>query len=195
MAHDSEVAVIGGGLGRIVSTYERMRLGLKQVVYEQGRLGGWLRNQSFQGADGIIAELGGMRFPVSSTGFYLHVNTLGLDTKPFPNPLDAALSSSVIDLEGEIEYIDGAGELPPLLREVADVWAEALEAGAGFFGAAGCHWQPRCGGFERDLEQAGPTLGSAHILRFYCLRSDISETIFSTSGNLWTSRFWNCWIG
>ena len=34
-----------------------------------------------------IAELGGMRFPVSSTAFYHYVDKLGLQTKPFPNPL------------------------------------------------------------------------------------------------------------
>lgn len=132
MAHGAEVAIIGGGLAGIVAAYELMRLGLKPVVYEQGRLGGRLRSQSFQGADGIIAELGGMRFPVSSTGFYHYVNAVGLQTKPFPNPLDAASPSTVIDLEGEIAYIEGAGDLPPLLREVADAWAEALEAGAEF---------------------------------------------------------------
>jgi protoporphyrinogen oxidase len=38
----SEVAVIGGGLSGIVAAYELMKLGLKPVVYEQGRLGGRL---------------------------------------------------------------------------------------------------------------------------------------------------------
>jgi tryptophan 2-monooxygenase len=132
MAHGEEVAIIGGGLAGIVAAHELMKLGLKPVVYEQGRLGGRLRSQNFQGADGIIAELGGMRFPVSSTGFYHYVNAMGLDTKPFPNPLDAASPSTVIDLEGEIAYVEGAGELPPLLREVADAWASALEDGADF---------------------------------------------------------------
>jgi tryptophan 2-monooxygenase len=134
MAHGEEVAIIGGGLAGIVAAHELMKLGLKPVVYEQGRLGGRLRSQNFQGADGIIAELGGMRFPVSSTGFYHYVNAMGLDTKPFPNPLDAASPSTVIDLEGEIAYVEGAGELPPLLREVADAWASALEDGADFSG-------------------------------------------------------------
>jgi len=69
VALGAEVAVIGGGLAGIVAAYELMKMGLKPVVYEQGRLGGRLRSQNFQGAEGVIAELGGMRFPVSSSGF------------------------------------------------------------------------------------------------------------------------------
>ena len=83
-----------------------MKLGFKPVVYEQGRLGGRLRSQPFQGAEGIIAELGGMRFPVSGTGFFHYADLMGLQSKPFPNPLNPASPSTVIDLEGEISYIE-----------------------------------------------------------------------------------------
>jgi tryptophan 2-monooxygenase len=131
-AKGAEVAVIGGGLSGLIAAYELMKLGLKPVVYEQGRLGGRLRSQVFQGAEGIIAELGGMRFPVSSTGFYHYLDLLGLQRRAFPNPLDAASPSTVIDLEGEISYIEAAADLPPLLREVAEAWREALEEGADF---------------------------------------------------------------
>jgi tryptophan 2-monooxygenase len=131
-AQGAEVAIIGGGISGIVAAYELMKLGLKPVVYEQGRIGGRLRSQSFQGADGIIAELGGMRFPVSSTSFYHYVDLAGLQTAPFPNPLDPASPSTVIDLEGEISYIEGEDDLPPLLREVQGAWAAALEDGADF---------------------------------------------------------------
>jgi tryptophan 2-monooxygenase len=131
-AQGAEVAIIGGGISGIVAAYELMKLGLKPVVYEQGRIGGRLRSQVFQGADGIIAELGGMRFPVSSTGFYHYVDLAGLNTAPFPNPLDPASPSTVIDLEGEIAYIETENDLPPLLREVQEAWAAALEDGADF---------------------------------------------------------------
>jgi monoamine oxidase len=132
LAHGAEVAVIGGGLSGIVAAYELMKLGLKPVVYEQGRLGGRLRSQVFQGAEGIVAELGGMRFPISSTSFYHYVDLTGLQKKPFPNPLDPASPSTMIDLEGEISYIERPEDLPPLLREVQVAWAAALEAGADF---------------------------------------------------------------
>ena len=98
--HGEEVAVVGAGISGLVAAYELMRLGLKPVVYEASRMGGRLRSQAFEGADGVVAELGGMRFPVSSTSFYHYVDMLGLQTQPFPNPLTEAAGSTVIDLEG-----------------------------------------------------------------------------------------------
>jgi lysine 2-monooxygenase len=62
-----------------------MRLGLKPVVYEASRMGGRLRSQAFEGAEGVVAELGGMRFPVSSTCFYRYVEMLG---PAVPQPAD-----------------------------------------------------------------------------------------------------------
>ncbi len=126
-ARGAEVAVIGAGLSGLIAAYELMKLGLRPVIYEQGRIGGRLRSQSFQGADGIIAELGAMRFPPSSTGFFHYVKMLGLETKPFPNPLAPASPSTVIDLEGEQTYIEAKGDETPLLREISAAWQAALE--------------------------------------------------------------------
>ncbi len=131
-AQGSEVAVIGGGLSGVIAAYELMKLGLKPVVYEQGRLGGRLRSQPFQGSDDTIAELGGMRFPISATAFFHYANLVGLQTRPFPNPLDEASPSTVIDLESESFYIENAEDQPPLLREISAAWSEALEQGAEF---------------------------------------------------------------
>jgi tryptophan 2-monooxygenase len=50
-----------------------------------------------------------MRFPVSSTAFYHYVDKLGLETKPFPNPLTPASGSTVIDLEGQTHYAQTGG--------------------------------------------------------------------------------------
>jgi len=63
--YGKQVAIVGAGIAGIVAAYELMKLGLKPVIYESRRLGGRLHSQPFQGADGIIAELGGMRFPRS----------------------------------------------------------------------------------------------------------------------------------
>lgn len=130
--HGEEVAIIGAGIAGLVAAYELMKLGLKPVVYEASKLGGRLRSQAFNGTDGIVAELGGMRFPVSSTAFYHYVDKLGLQTKPFPNPLSSASSSTVIDLEGQTYYAETPADLPQLFHEVADAWADALESGAQF---------------------------------------------------------------
>ena len=130
--HGTEVAIIGAGMAGMTAAYELMKMGLKPVIYEAARIGGRLRSQKFEGADGIIAELGGMRFPVSSTGFFHYVDMLGLQSKPFPNPLVEASSSTVIDLEGETIYVEKPADLPPMFREIGECWTKALEEGAGF---------------------------------------------------------------
>ncbi|BBF99066.1 MULTISPECIES: flavin monoamine oxidase family protein [Pseudonocardia] len=128
----TEVAVVGAGIAGLVAAYELMRLGLRPVVYEPSHLGGRLRSQPFEGADGIVAELGGMRFPISSTAFHHYVDLLGLRTEPFPNPLTPASGSTVIDLHGRTYYGTGLADLPPFFTEVADAWAAALEERTGF---------------------------------------------------------------
>ena len=127
-----EVAIVGAGMAGMVAAYELMKLGLKPVVYEASRMGGRLRSQRFDAAPDIVAELGGMRFPVSSTAFYAYVDLLGLQSQPFPNPLTEASGSTVVDLEGTSHYARSLADLPMMFTEVAEAWAEALEDGARF---------------------------------------------------------------
>jgi monoamine oxidase len=129
-----EVAIVGAGMAGMVAAYELMKLGLKPVVYEASRMGGRLRSQAFDGGQGVVAELGGMRFPASSTAFFHYVNRLGLHTRPFPNPLTPAAGCTVVDLEGQTHWARTLSDLPPLFNEVAEAWAQALEEGAGFTG-------------------------------------------------------------
>ena len=129
-----EVAIVGAGMAGMVAAYELMKLGLKPVIYEASKMGGRLRSQIFEGTQGVVAELGGMRFPVSSTAFFHYVEKLGLQSQAFPNPLTPASGSTVIDLEGQTYYAESLADLPPLFREVADAWAEALETDARFSG-------------------------------------------------------------
>ncbi len=127
-----EVAIVGGGIAGVVAAYELMKLGLKPVIYEAGRLGGRLRSEAFEGDSGIIAELGGMRFPKSSVCFYHYLDLVGLRTQPFPNPLDPATPSTLLDLEGDQVYVEGDANLPPVLREISAAWRDALEEHADF---------------------------------------------------------------
>ncbi|OSP54906.1 NAD(P)/FAD-dependent oxidoreductase [Pseudoruegeria sp. SK021] len=127
-----EVAVIGAGAAGIVAAHELMRLGLRPIIYESHKFGGRLRSEVFEGSDGIIAELGGMRFPVSSRAFYHYVDQVGCETAPFPNPLTAAAGSTVIDLEGRTLFARTLDDLPPLFHDVARAYANALESGANF---------------------------------------------------------------
>lgn len=126
-AHGQEVAIIGAGMAGMTAAYELMKLGLRPVIYEASRMGGRLRSQVFEGGQGVVAELGGMRFPASSTAFFHYVRLLGLQTRPFPNPLTEAAGSTVIDLEGQTHYARRLEDLPPMFQEVARAWDEALE--------------------------------------------------------------------
>lgn len=127
-----EVAIIGAGMAGMVAAYELMRVGLRPVVYEPDRIGGRLRSEQFVPGEPEVAELGGMRFPVSSSAFFHYVDALGLCSRPFPNPLTEAAGSTVIDLGGETFYARTLDDLPPIYREISDAWDSALERIAGF---------------------------------------------------------------
>ena len=131
-AHGTKVAIVGAGAAGVIAAYELMKLGLHPIVYESGQFGGRLRSQTFEGTNDVIAELGGMRFPVSSTGFYHYVDLLGLESEPFPNPLTPAAGSTVIDLLGQTHYAKTLSDLPPFFQEVAHAYDAALEADANF---------------------------------------------------------------
>jgi monoamine oxidase len=126
----TEVAVIGGGLSGIVTAYELLKLGLRPVVYEAHEIGGRLRSVGFAGHPGVVAEMGAMRFPPSSTAFFSYVDLLGLRTTRFPNPLDVATPSTVIDLKGETHYAETPEDLPEIYHQVAVAWHETLVRGA-----------------------------------------------------------------
>ncbi|WP_342611697.1 flavin monoamine oxidase family protein [Streptomyces albidoflavus] len=130
-AHGTEVAVIGGGLSGIVTAYELMKMGLKPVVYEADQIGGRLRTVGFDGcAPGLRAEMGAMRFPPSSTSLQHYIDLVGLQTRPFPNPLSPATPSTVVDLKGESHYARTLDDLPQVYRDVADAWQRCLDEGA-----------------------------------------------------------------
>lgn len=130
----AEVAIIGGGMAGMVASYELMKIGLRPVVYEPERIGGRLRSEHFVPGEPEVAELGGMRFPVSSSTFFHYVDAFGLRSRPFPNPLTEAAGSTVIDLGGETHYARTLDDLPPIYREIAVAWDTALERVFGFAG-------------------------------------------------------------
>ncbi|MBO0821850.1 MAG: FAD-dependent oxidoreductase [Nocardiopsaceae bacterium] len=131
-AHRRTVAIVGAGIAGMVAAYELMELGLRPVVYESARIGGRLRSHRFEDAEfedtgGVIAELGGMRFPVSGTSFFHYARRLGLPDAPFPNPLTEAAGSTVINIGGQTFQGRTIADLPLEFAEVSSAWDEALE--------------------------------------------------------------------
>ncbi|MFI0217090.1 flavin monoamine oxidase family protein [Streptomyces lydicus] len=136
--HGTEVAIIGGGLSGIVTAYELMKMGLKPVVYEADQIGGRLRTVGFDGCSAaadeseLNCELGAMRFPPSSTALQHYIDLVGLQTRPFPNPLAETTPSTVVDLKGESHYATTVDDLPQVYRDVMNAWNACLEEGADF---------------------------------------------------------------
>lgn len=130
--HGQSVAIIGAGMSGMTAAFELMKLGLRPLIFENGRMGGRLRSEPFANAPHCIAELGGMRFPESATAFNHYVDMLQLERRPFPNPLTEAAGTTVIDLSGVPLLARGLQDLPSLFREVADAWSDALEQEAHF---------------------------------------------------------------
>lgn len=126
-AFGTEIAVIGGGLAGMVAAYELLRIGLKPVVYEADQIGGRMRSVEFDGYPGVVAEMGAMRFPPSSTTLFHYLGEMGLETQEFANPLAEVTPSTVIDLKGESHYAHTLEDLPPIFAEVAQAWARTLE--------------------------------------------------------------------
>lgn len=127
----TEVAIVGGGMAGLIAAYELMKMGLRPVIYESAELGGRMRGKRF-GSDGPVADLGGMRFPLSSQTFFHYVDMLGLDTSPFPNPLTPASSSTVVELAGKAHYAQTTGDLPQFFQDMAQAWSDCLEERAHF---------------------------------------------------------------
>lgn len=130
--HGEAVAVIGAGAAGVIAAYELMKMGLRPILYESGKFGGRLRSEVFEGTEDVIAELGGMRFPVSSRAFYHYVDLVGLESRPFPNPLTPAAGSTVVDLEGDTHFARALDDLPQMYHEVAVAYRAALEEHSDF---------------------------------------------------------------
>ena len=126
-AYGTRVAIIGGGLSGMLAARELLRMGLRPVVYEADQIGGRMRSLPFDSYPDVVAEMGSMRFPPSSTTLFHYLDEMGLRTTPFPNPLAEATPSTVVDLKGESHVARTLEDLPEVYREVADAWTRTLE--------------------------------------------------------------------
>lgn len=131
-AYGTRVAIIGGGVAGMLTARELVRMGLRPVVYEADQIGGRMRSVPFEGHPGIVAEMGSMRFPPSSTTLYHYIDEMGLRTEAFPNPLAEVTPSTVVDLKGESHFARTIDDLPDVYRQVADAWQQTLDTLAEF---------------------------------------------------------------
>ncbi|MBC3989316.1 FAD-dependent oxidoreductase, partial [Streptomyces sp. AC563] len=80
----------------------------------------------------LTAEMGAMRFPPCSTALQHYIDLVGLETRPFPNPLAPDTPSTVVDLKGQSHYARTLEDLPEVYHQVMDAWNACLEEGADF---------------------------------------------------------------
>ena len=125
-AWGTEVAIIGAGMSGMVAAFELMKLGLRPIIYEAGRMGGRLRSEHFAGEGSPVAELGGMRFPRSASTFNHYADALNLQRRAFPNPLTEAAGTTVIDLGGVSLLAKRIEDLPADFQKIAHAWEQAL---------------------------------------------------------------------
>ena len=114
-----------------------------------------------------------MRFPPSSTALFHYFDLVGLETRPFPNPL-AADRLTVIELEGKSFYAETLEDLQPLFGEVAGSLAPGARGGRFFRRHAGRDPRARCRPHQSDLKctNADSGLGRAHLLYGFISTSD-----------------------
>jgi tryptophan 2-monooxygenase len=113
----------------MVAAYELMKMGLRPVVYEASHMGGRLRSQQFRGCAGRRDRRAGRDAFPGLVDLVLSLRrSPGADTAPFPNPLAPGSDSTVIHIEGTTHYAEQPDTLPTLFQEVAQAWADALEA-------------------------------------------------------------------
>ena len=102
--YGKQVLVVGAGVSGMVCAYELMRMGLHPVVEASDRIGGRLYSKKLGNpGDGVICELGGMRFPVSAKALFHYFEKVGVKANmgDFPNPGTEAAISTVVDYLGE----------------------------------------------------------------------------------------------
>lgn len=139
--YGKQVLIVGAGVSGMVCAYELMRMGLHPVVLEAAdRVGGRLYSKKLGSpGNGVICELGGMRFPVSAKSLFHYFGKVGIEPNmgDFPNPGTEAAISTVVDYKGEPPvYYEAAGTSfpkPPEYEQIEEEFFSNFLGGNPFY--------------------------------------------------------------
>ncbi|KHN93272.1 tryptophan 2-monooxygenase [Pectobacterium actinidiae] len=124
------IAIVGAGLSGLVTAFELLRAGIRDItVFEaRDRIGGRIWSQNFDpNLPNLIAEMGAMRFPSSETCLFHYLDKFQIATSSaFPDP---GIVDTELDYRGQ-RYYWPAGEKPPtLFQHVYEGWHALLQEG------------------------------------------------------------------
>lgn len=161
----------------MVCAYELMRMGLQPVVVEAtDRIGGRLYSKKLGSpGNGVICELGGMRFPVSAKALFHYFNKVGIKSNmgDFPNPGTEAAISTVVDYKGDPPvYYEATGTNFPKPPEYAQIENEFF---TNFLGGEPFHF---------DEMEAAMTEGSIDLSTIKTLWNKIVDN----NGQTWDDK-------
>ncbi|RDJ97794.1 tryptophan 2-monooxygenase [Paraburkholderia lacunae] len=124
------IAIIGAGIGGLVSVYELLRAGASNVViYEaSGRIGGRAHSATFtEAAPECLAELGAMRFPPSEYSLFHYLDRFGIKANSsFPDP-GAVLTD--LGYQGQAYTWPAHGNPPTMFATVHAGWNAFISDG------------------------------------------------------------------
>jgi tryptophan 2-monooxygenase len=129
-ASGQTIAIIGAGMGGLVSAYELLRAGASNVVlYEaSGRIGGRAYSIPFTSqAPAFLAEMGAMRFPPSEYSLFHYLGQFGIEANSnFPDPGEVLTN---LGYQGKTYTWPAKGNPPDMFATVHAGWTAFISDG------------------------------------------------------------------
>ena len=191
--HGPQIGIIGAGAVGVIVGYELMKLGAILSCLKLGNSvvvcgPGLLKGRKVLSPNWVACGSGLVHGLLSLCGF------AGYQKCALSKSLTSTARSTVIDLLGQTYYAKTLNDLPPLFREVANAYDAALEDGANF---SALKQAIRDRDTKRIKEIWNPLVstwmkGHSMISLRRLMRS---KTVIPSPRSLWSSRFWDRWLG
>ena len=130
---DVTVAIIGTGAGGVITAYELLRSGIKNITLytpddinerPYGRCQSVLFKNQRDPKYPVIAELGAMRFPVSEVALFHYVNKFNIPySNNFPDP---GLVKTLLHVDGNSYIWNALDEPPAIFHKVFKGWHDFI---------------------------------------------------------------------